>query len=164
MRKSLSLMVITAVITAGSSLTVLATEHDSIRVAGTVYTSNLQPLSSTEVQIRNVKTGARVNSTRSDWAGQYAFEGLQPGTYIIEIVDASGNVLGMTAPFVLGAAPNVRVSVVAAAQGLASSTQGRSGFSLFGLGPVSSLAVVGAASAAAVTAVVATRPDASPSR
>lgn len=164
MRKFLSFALMTVAITGGSPLAALAGEHDSIGLAGTVYSPNLQPLSTAAVQIRNFKTGTLVNSTRSDQLGQYSFASLQPGTYLVEVVDESGRVLGMTAPFVLGAAPNVRVSVVAVAQGLATPSAGNSGFSLFGLGPVSSLAVVGAASAAAVTAVVATRPDASPSR
>jgi hypothetical protein len=164
MRRFLSFALITVVTAAGVPPAALAAEHDSIGVAGTVYSSGLQPLSSIAVQIRNFKTGTLVSATRSDASGQYSFPGVQPGTYLVEVVDASGKVLGMTAPFVLGAAPNVRVSVVAVAQGLATPTAGNSGFSLFGLGPVSSLAVVGAASAAAVTAVVATRPDASPSR
>jgi hypothetical protein len=164
MRKFLSFVLVTVATTAGTPHSVLAAEPDSIGLTGTAFTSNLQPLSNAEVQIRNFKTGVRVNSMRSDTAGQYSFSALQAGTYIVEIVDASGRVLGMTAPFVLGAAPNVRVSVVAVAQGLATASPESAGFSLFGLGPVSSLAVIGAAGAAAVTGVVATRPDASPSR
>ena len=83
--------------------------------------------------------------------------------YIVELADASGNVLGMSAPFTLGAVKIATVSVVAVAPGAVTTGAG-AGFSLFGLGPVSSVAVLGAAGAAAVTAVVATRQDASPSR
>ena len=69
----------------------------------------------------------------------------------------------MSPPVSLGAARSVALSVVATAPGaVAAGTS--AGFSLFGLGPVSSVAVLGAAGAAAVTAVVATKQDASPSR
>jgi hypothetical protein len=54
------------------------------------------------------------------------------------------------------------VTVNATAAAIAKAKAG--GFSLFGLGPTASVAVIGAATAAAVTAVVATRDDASPSR
>jgi hypothetical protein len=128
-----------------------------------VYRTNMQPIAKAEVQIRNMKTGERVSSTFSDTSGSYAFKALRPGTYVVEVVDRSGRVIGMSAPFALGSAPTVNVSVVAVAEGAAASG-GHAGFSLFGLGPVTSLAVMGAAGAAAVTAVVATRPDTSPSR
>jgi hypothetical protein len=115
------------------------------------------------VQIRDLKTAQLVNSTTSSATGEFSFENLKPGNYVVELAEASGKVLGMSAPFMLGNVPNVTVSVVAVAQGLVTAG-GSAGFSIFGLGPVSSLAVLGAASAAAVTAVVATRQDASPSR
>jgi hypothetical protein len=44
----------------------------------------------------------------------------------------------------------------------AASTAG--GFSFLGMGPVTTMTILGAAAAASVTAVVTTRPDASPSR
>ena len=99
---------------------------------GTAYSTTLQPLSGANLQIRNLDTGVKVGSTFSGARGEFAIEHLPPGTYIAEIVDAAGTLLGMSAPFALGGAPTVTVSVVAVA--------------------------------AAVTAVVATRQDASPSR
>ncbi|CAN5517924.1 hypothetical protein BH23ACI1_BH23ACI1_13750 [soil metagenome] len=163
MRKFLSMAVVTALAATSTPTVVVATENSSIAVAGTAYSVNMQPLSNAEVQIRDLKSGSRVNTTLSDVSGSYSFKGLRPGTYVVEVVDKSGKVLGMSAPFVLGAAPSVTVSVVAVGQGTATSGEG-AGFSFLGMGPVTSLVVVGAAGAAAVTAVVATRPDASPSR
>jgi len=148
---------------AGMPLSAMASADESITVTGTAYTTTLQPLSGANLQIRNLSTGVKVGSTVSGAKGEFAIEHLLPGSYIAEIVDASGNLLGMSAPFTLGGSSTVTVAVVAVAEGLI--TEGRgAGFSLLGLGPVSSLAVVGAAGAAAVTAVVATRQDASPSR
>jgi len=68
----------------------------------------------------------------------------------------------MSAPITATAGAVQSVSIVAVAGGVLTGSGG--GFSLFGLGPVTSVAVLGAAGAAAVTAVVATTPDASPSR
>jgi hypothetical protein len=141
----------------------LAAADETSNLTGTAYTTTLRPLSKVEVQVRNLQTGMRVNSIFSGENGEFAFKGLEPGTYIIEVVDRSGRVLGMSAPFTLAAASTGNVSVVAVAQGMVSAGE-RAGFSLLGLGPTTSLAVVGAASAAAVTAVVSTRQDASPSR
>jgi hypothetical protein len=163
MRRFLSMMVVMTLAVAGTPIGVLAAGQDTVSVVGSVYRTNMQPIAKAEVQIRDMKTGQRVSSTFSDASGSYAFKALRPGTYVVEVVDRSGKVIGMSAPFALGSAPTVNVSVVAVAEGAAASG-GHAGFSLFGLGPVTSLAVMGAAGAAAVTAVVATRPDASPSR
>jgi hypothetical protein len=163
MRRFLAIVLVLAVTALGAPVSLLAADSNSVNLTGTAYTVNLQPLPNAAVQIRNFQTGNRVSSTISDRAGEFSFSGLAPGTYIIEIVDVSGRVIGMTAPFRLGSERNTNVSVVAVAHGLVTPGQ-NGGFSLLGLGPVTSLAVLGAAGAAAVTAVVATRPDASPSR
>jgi hypothetical protein len=163
MHRVLSIVVATTLAAAGPSAGLQAAAPQSIALKGTSYTATMQPLPHATVQIRDPKNGNRIDSTVSDAAGTYSFEGLQPGTYIIEIVNAAGGVVGMSAPFVLGGAPLVTVSVVSVGSGAAVAGTG-GGFNVLGMGPVTSLVVVGAASAAAVTAVVATRPDASPSR
>jgi hypothetical protein len=163
MRKFILALLVTAVSTAGMPLGAMARSEEFVTVKGTAYTTTLQPLSGANLQIRNLDTGVKVGSTFSGARGEFAIEHLPPGTYIAEIVDASGNLIGMSAPFVLGGSPTVTVSVVSVANGSITGGHGAR-FSLHGLGPVSSLAVVGAAGAAAVTAVVATRQDASPSR
>lgn len=163
MRRFFSTVLVTVMTMAGGPLGVMASQQDSIALKGRAFTSSLQAFPSARVQIRDLKTALIVNSTTSNATGEFSFENLKPGDYIVEVADASGHVLGMSPPFTLGAARNVTVSVVAVAPGAV--TAGTSaGFSLFGLGPVSSVAVLGAAGAAAVTAVVATRQDASPSR
>jgi hypothetical protein len=163
MRRFLSTVLVTAMTVAGAPLGVVAAQLDSVALRGTAYTTSLQAFPDVRVQIRDLKSALVVNSTTSSATGEFSFANLKPGNYIVELVEASGKVLGMSAPFTLGTVPNVTVSVVAVAQGLVTAGVG-AGFSLFGLGPVSSVAVLGAASAAAVTAVVATRQDASPSR
>src|SRR4051794_19155944 len=163
MRKFVSTLLVTAVTVAGAPFGMRALAAESVTLTGTAYTSTKQPFANVRVQIRDIKSAQVVSSTTSSASGEYSFENLPAGTYIAEIVDGSNKVLGMSTPFTLGAAPKVTISVTATAQGVASAG-GSAGFSMLGLGPVSSLAVLGAASAAAVTAVVTTRQDASPSR
>jgi hypothetical protein len=164
MRKVLSVAVVTALAVTGVPVGALAADNTSIAVVGTAYRANMQPLPHAEVQVRDLKSGSRVLSVMSDVSGSYSFKGLAPGTYIVEVVDKTGKVMGMSAPFVLITGPSVTVSVVAVAQGTAAASGQNAGFSFLGMGPVTSLAVVGAAGAASVTAVVATKPDASPSK
>jgi len=163
MRRFLSTVLVTVLTMAGGPLGVMAAQQESIALAGRALSSALQALPNARVQIRDLKTGLVVNSTTSDATGEFSFENLKPGDYMVEIADASGHVQGMSAPFTLGAARSARVSVVSLSSGAVTAGKG-AGFSLFGLGPVSSVAVLGAAGAAAVAAVVTTRPDASPSR
>ena len=40
--------------------------------------------------MRNANTGELTGSTTSNQAGQFSFAGLQPGNYVVEIVDAGG--------------------------------------------------------------------------
>jgi uncharacterized surface anchored protein len=163
MRRFLSTVLVTVMTMAGAPLGVTAAQQDTIALKGRALSANLQVLPDARVQIRDLKTAQVVNTTTSNAMGEFSFEGLKAGDYIVELADASGHVLGMSPPFTLGAARSVAVSVVAVAPGAVTAGTG-AGFSLFGLGPVSSVAVLGAAGAAAVTAVVATRQDASPSR
>lgn len=163
MRRFLSTVLVSFLTMAGAPFGVVAAQQDSIALAGRALSSTLQALPNVRVQIRDLKTGLLVNSTISDATGEFSFESLKPGDYMVEVADAAGHVQGMSAPFTLGAARTARVSVVSVSSGAVTAAKG-AGFSLFGLGPVSSVAVLGAAGAAAVTAVVATRPDASPSR
>jgi hypothetical protein len=163
MRKFLSTVLVTVTMMTGAPLGVMASQQDLIGVKGRALNSSQQALPNARVQIRDLKSAQLVNSTTSDATGEFSFDNVKPGDYIVEVVDASGHMLGMSPPFTLGAARSVTISVVATAPG-AVTAGGGAGFSLFGLGPVSSVAVLGAAGAAAVTAVVATRQNASPSR
>ena len=163
MRKFLALAIVAAVGATGVPSTARTAGPETTRLVGTAFNAGLQPLPNATVQIRNLQTGAVVDSTISGDKGDFTFINLAPGNYIIEVVNAAGAVQGMTAPFSIGTAPLVSMSVVSVGQGLVESA-GHAGFSLFGLGHVASLAVLGAAGAAGVAAVVATRPDASPSK
>jgi Carboxypeptidase regulatory-like domain len=131
-------------------------------VTGTARQTDLKPLAGAALQARRIESGEIIARATSGPNGEFSFEGLPPGTYIVEVVDVSGRIAGTTAMFTVHAGPTPSISVVAVTTGNVSESAG--GFRLFGLGPTATMAVLGAAGAAAVTAVVATRPNASPSR
>jgi Carboxypeptidase regulatory-like domain len=167
MRKFASIGLIIALAMAGAPSGAFAASQgatQSAAVAGTVRRANMRVVPNANVQIRNVETGEVTDRSTTDDTGAFAFAGLAPGNYVVEVVDAAGKVLGIGTPFSLTAGATASASVILPGSGTAAAAATGGGFSLFGLGPVSSLAVLGAASAAAVTAVVATRPDASPSK
>jgi hypothetical protein len=128
-------------------------------IARTVTGLRLQGAS---VQIREIRLNTVAAQTISGPAGEFRFDGVVPGRYIVEVVDA-GKVAGTTSVFTLESGMTLGVDVVAIGSGLLAES-GRAGFSFLGLGPAATSAVLGAAGAAAVTAVVSTRTDPSPSR
>jgi hypothetical protein len=164
MRKFVPMVLVMSMAAAGIPLKLSAAQPETNSLTGTAFQSNLQPFANARVQVRNIRTGESLFATTTGQAGEFAFGQLPPESYIVEILDPSGKIVGMSAPFTVGTGRAVNVSVVAVAPGAAATSGDSAGFSLFGLGPTTSLAVLGAAGAAAVTAVVATRQDASPSR
>jgi len=134
-------------------------------VSGSALRTDFKPLPAATVRLRQFDTnGSVVGSVTTGPSGEFAFSGVRPGNYLIELMDFSGKLVGMAPPFVVAGEGPVAVSVMASGLGVSAASAAGGGFSLFGLGPTASLAVLGAAGAAAVTAVVATKSDASPSR
>ena len=161
MRKivSVGLIVVMTLVAASSTLEA----QSGGTMTGVARGNHLQSLASVNVQLRNLDTGAVVGTTTTTEAGTFTFPALPAGKYIAEVVDAAGKVLGVGAPVSLPAGGTATTSVIALAFGpTAASTA--SGFSFLGMGPVTTMTILGAAAAASVTAVVTTRPDASPSR
>jgi hypothetical protein len=134
-------------------------------VSGSALRTDFKPLPAATVRLRQFDSnGAVLASATTGPSGEFAFSGVPPGNYLLELVDFSGKLVGMAPPFVVAGEGPVAVSVIASGLGVTPASAAGGGFSLFGLGPTTSLAVLGAAGAAAVTAVVATQSDASPSR
>jgi hypothetical protein len=165
MRSVVSVVSALLIALAGSPTGVLAGQDDAPLQAGlltgTARRSNQQPLAGARVQIRNLAGAEIAATTISGPSGEFSFPGVAPGTYILEVVEA-GRIIGLTAPFTLAAGATLTVTVVATGHGTAPGSD--RGFRLFGLGPLASAGVLGAAGAAAVTAIVSTRENASPSR
>src|SRR5215203_714684 len=153
MRKIFAVMLV-AVLALSSSFSVYAQGQGALN--GVAQSADKAPLPNFRVHVRNANTGELSGSTTSNQAGQFSFTSLEPGNYVIEIVDASGKVVGLSPSLSVAAGSTLTVTVGATAAGALAAASG-GGLSLLGLGPLASVAVAGAASAAAVTAVVATR-------
>jgi len=121
-----------------------------------------QNLPGARVQVR-ASNGQLAASGTTNSAGSFSFAGLNPGTYTIEVLDAAGNIVGASTAVVVITGSTAHLTVTAAAAGAIAAAAG-GGLSLFGLGTIGTVAVVGAATAATIVGVQATRRDASPSR
>ena len=154
MRKSFA-VTLAVVLALSGSVSVFA-QQGSGALNGTAQGADKAPLPNYRVQLRNANTGEPIGSTTSNQTGQFSFGSLQPGNYVVEIIDASNKVVGLSPSISVAAGSTVTVTVGATAAG-ALTAAGGGGLSLLGLGPLATVAVAGAASAAAVTAVVATR-------
>jgi hypothetical protein len=151
MRKSLAPVVFAVAAIYGSTPAPAQAQGALVAVA---QSTDRAPLSNFRVHVRNADGGELAGSTTGSQAGQFSFASLQPGHYIVEIVDAGGKVAGLSPSLIAAAGSTVTVTVGATAAG-ALATAG--GASLQDLGALASVAVAGATSPAAVTAVVATR-------
>jgi hypothetical protein len=132
-------------------------------VSGIARGRQMQTLSGVKVQIRSAGSGQVVGSSNTTEGGAFSFSGLPAGDYVAEVVDATGKVQGVSSPFAISAGGSATTSVVALSYG-APAAASTGGFSFLGMGPVTTMTVLGAAAAASVVAVASTRPDASPSR
>ena len=130
-------------------------------VEGVAQNAANQPLANHTVQLRNTQTGQLAATGTTNAAGQFTFTSIAPGNYVVEIVNAAGQIIG-TATVTVAAGAVASITVAASAVGALGAAGG--GFSLFGLGTAASLGVIAGAAAITVTAVVAAQDDASPSR
>jgi hypothetical protein len=67
------------------------------QISGTVHDAQGQALPNVNLQLRNVDTGQVVARTRAGADATYTFTGVPAGNYIVEIVDDSRRVLGLSA-------------------------------------------------------------------
>jgi hypothetical protein len=162
MRKLVSAGLIVMMSAAALPTTVSAAQ-ESATISGVARGPNLQALKTVRVQLRNAASGEVTGSTVTTETGEFLVPNLPSGSYFVEVLDAANHLLGISSPVFVAPGATVSTSVMALAPGSAAAASG-SGFSIFGLGSVTSITVLGAASAAAIVGVVATRPDASVSR
>jgi hypothetical protein len=130
---------------------------------GVAQGADKKPLPRYTVQVRNVTTGQIAGTTTSTEAGAFSFTGLAESSYVVEIVDAAGKVVGLSSSITVAAGATVSVTVGATAAGAILGAAG-GGLSLFGLGSLATVGLVSAAGIATVAGVVSAKSDASPSR
>ena len=66
-------------------------------LAGTATSSTGQTVANATVQLRNLATGQLAGTTTSNAAGAFGFTGLQAGNYVVEVVNAAGQIVGTSA-------------------------------------------------------------------
>lgn len=163
MRRLLAVTLAVSLVSPGLTSVLLAAGQAQVAtVTGRALGANQQALANTMVRLRSVTTGQLLRVTTSAHGGAYSFPAVAPDTYIIELVDRTGRMLGTTEPFQVEANTAATMSVVSTSTSALTSS-GSAGFSFLGLGPTMTTVVLGAAGAAAITGVVSTRPEASPS-
>ena len=85
-----------------------------VSISGIVVTSAGQPVGNTTVRARNLLTGRVVGpGSTTTGSGQFSLVGLDPGDYVLEVVDATGQILG-TSAFIYAAAGTTVVATVTA--------------------------------------------------
>ena len=134
------------------------------KIAGTVRDAQGQVLPNAKLQLRNIDTGQLVATTRASGEGGYEFTGVLPGNYVVEIVDDSDRVIGLSVAAALGASGAITGLVVTvSATGAVAGAAAAGGLGAFFASTGGILLLVGIG--AGVTAgVIATTNDASPSR
>lgn len=139
-------------------------QDQKMTVEGVAQDAAQQPLPRVNVRLVTADGKTIVAQAVTNDAGQFAFVGIEPGNYIVQILDATGRIVGTSAAITAAAgAATVTVGVTAAAAGAIAAAAG-SGIGLFGLGTLGTVAVLGGAAVVTGLAIKATQDEASPSR
>jgi hypothetical protein len=97
----------------------------SASLSGTASDNAGRVLANTDVQLRNVSTGQLVGVTKANAVGQFNFAGLTPGTYVVEVVNAAGQIVGTSGSVVVsGEAAVAGVTVTTSAATKVAATTG----------------------------------------
>ena len=134
------------------------------QISGTVVTPTGEPLANTVVRARNLLTGDIGGSTSTAARGQFAIT-VNPGSYILEIVDPGGQIVGTSSFISAAAGTSVTAAMVTASTGMLSAVGSATGL-VATLGATAARSVAFAAAAAGVAGVVTPQDTvtASPSR
>ena len=131
--------------------------QDAASIAGTVKTSAGRPMADATVRLRNVLTNQIVRTTMSNGAGEFGFVGLNPGTYVVEVLNASGQIIGTSAQVGVAAGAAIGGVLITAAAGTVAAAAAAGGLSTAVI-----IGIVGAA--AGITGLVVVKNTGSPSQ
>jgi hypothetical protein len=140
-------------------------------LSGTASSSAGQTLANVTVQLRDVVTGQLAGTTTSTATGAFSFGGLQAGTYTVEVVSATGQIVGTSAAISVTAGATVTGIAVSATAAAVAGGAAAAGAAVAGgsaaAGGISTAVIVTTVAAAAGVAgavAVATNGNASPSK
>jgi hypothetical protein len=80
-------------------------------ILGTAWNSDNTPIPSARVRLRNVQTGKIDATAIASDLGQFSFDGMESGSYVIELVSDSGKVLAIGHTFSLAPGETVATFV-----------------------------------------------------
>jgi hypothetical protein len=134
------------------------------QIGGTASSAQGQPLANYTIQLRNVQTGQLVGTTTSNATGAFSFTSLNPGNFVIEIVNSSGTIIGTSASVTLAAGAVVSgVAVAGSALGaLGAAGAAAAGGAFFA--STAGIVVITAVGAGVAGGIYAATNNASPSR
>jgi hypothetical protein len=136
-----------------------APRQENGTVKGDVKNAQGEKLAQNKVRIRNTTNGQIAADLTTDAQG--TFTGSVPaGSYVIEIVDANGTVIGLSPTVTVAAGSTAAISVTASSVAAGAAA---GGLSVFGLGTAASIAVIGGIATAGIITIKSVKKDASPS-
>jgi len=135
-------------------------------LAGTATSSTGQTVANATVQLRNLATGQLAGTTTSNAAGSFGFAGLQAGNYVVEVVNAAGQIIGTSASISVAAGAVITGVTVTASAAAVAGAAGAAGAAAAAGGISTAVVITSVAVAAGVAGAVAvaTNGTASPSR
>jgi len=142
-------------------------QGQSASLSGTATADNGQAIANADVQLRDVNTGQLVAKAKSGNNGAFTFPGLASGTYAIEVLSATGEIIGTSAAVSVAAGAAVTgVAVGASAAAVAAGAGAAAGGSAAAASGVSTAVIVTTVAVAAgiAGAIVIANNNASPSR
>lgn len=80
-------------------------------VMGFAWSASNDPLPNVEVQLRNLLSGTVEARSRTSDAGEFLFTDIEGGTYVVELVNDSGRVVALGAPFTVAPGETVATFV-----------------------------------------------------
>ena len=131
----------------------LAAAPQTGAITGVAQSSGGAPFGNHTARLRSVRTGDIVASTTTSAVGGFEFSSLVPGSYVVELTDASGKVVGISGVTTVSAGGTAVAAVTAATPVVGGAVSA----------PMLALLFI-AAGAGAVGIWAATKDEASPSR
>jgi hypothetical protein len=122
-------------------------------LSGTATASNGQTIANTPVQLRDVNTGQLVGKTTSTPTGTFTFAGLGAGTYAVEVLSATGQIIGTSAAVSVAAGATVTGVAVGASAAAAAAGAGACAAAAGAAGAGTAAAAAGVSTAIVVTTV-----------
>lgn len=106
------------------------------QICGSTKDASQKPTAKASVRLRDQRSGALIATSTSDDNANYCFAGLPFGTFVVEMLDAAGNIVGTSASITLstGAVVASGVTVTSTAAGVIGGAAGGAGGAAAGAG------------------------------